>query len=65
MVKEIKVYAQGEGENLDLKYSRLICLDQCTLEEESQGLLETVFKDGKLVKTTNLKEIRNKLNSYK
>ena len=65
MVKEIKVYAQGEGENLDLKYSRLICLDQCTLEEESKGLLETVFKNGKLVKTTNLKEIRNKLNSYK
>lgn len=43
----------------------LICIDQCNYKQESKGLLETVFKNGKLLKTTNLKEIRNKLNSYK
>lgn len=51
--------------NPNTSYNTLVCYDQVSKEEESQGLLETVFKDGKLVKTTNLKEIRNKLNSYK
>lgn len=37
------------------------CLDQQTWEEEKKGWLTTVFKDGKLVKETNLEEIRNKL----
>lgn len=36
--------------------------DQCTWEEESKGLLQTVFKDGKLTRQTTLTEIRNKLN---
>lgn len=35
--------------------------DQCTWEEESVGLLKTVFKDGKLVRTTTLQEIRERL----
>ena len=35
--------------------------DKCTWEEEKTGLLTTVFKDGKLIKTTTLEEIRNKL----
>src|SRR3990167_1196888 len=39
----------------------LIVRDQCTWEEESQGLLQTVFKDGKLIKETTLEEIRNRL----
>lgn len=30
-------------------------------EEEKQGLLTTVFKDGKLTRITTLEEIRNKL----
>ena len=51
--------------NPNTSYNTLVCYDQVSKEEESKGLLETVFKDGKLVKTTNLKEIRNKLNSYK
>ncbi len=38
--------------------------DQCTWEEESGGLLKTVFKDGKLTKSVTLQEIRNKLNEY-
>lgn len=40
---------------------RIICRDQCTWEEEQSGLLETVFKDGKLTKVTTLEEIRNRL----
>lgn len=35
--------------------------DQQTWEEEKEGLLKTIFIDGKLVKRTNLEEIRNKL----
>lgn len=40
----------------------LVCVDRCTWEQESKGLLTTVFKDGKLVKETSLDEIRAKLN---
>lgn len=36
--------------------------DQCSWKEEGEGMLETVFKDGKLVKTTTLEEIRKRLN---
>jgi len=35
--------------------------DQCTWEEEALGELEIVFEDGRLVKETNLNEIRNRL----
>lgn len=35
--------------------------DQQTWGQELGGLLQTVFKDGKLVKTTTLEEIRNRL----
>jgi len=35
--------------------------DQCTGYEETQGMLQTVFKDSKLIKTTNLQEIRERL----
>jgi len=37
-------------------------IDQCNWEQESKGLLKTVFKNGKLVKETNLDAIRLKLN---
>ena len=40
---------------------RIYVSDQQTWEQEGQGLLKTVFKDGKLIKTTTLEEIRNKL----
>ena len=36
-------------------------VDQCTWEQEGRGLLQTVFKDGKLIKETTLEEIREKL----
>lgn len=42
----------------------LQCKDQCTKEEESTGLLTTVFLDGKLVRETNLETIRAKLSTY-
>lgn len=42
--------------NLDLTLSQ-----QVSVEEEQTGMLETVFKDGVLVKKTSLQEIRNRL----
>ena len=41
--------------------SKLQLKQSCTWEEESQGLLQTVFKDGKLVKETTLDEIKERL----
>lgn len=35
--------------------------DSCTKQEEHEGLLETVFCDGKLIKETSLQEIRTLL----
>lgn len=43
------------------KAGGLFVLDQQTWEQEQQGLLTTVFKDGKLVKETTLDGIREKL----
>lgn len=37
-------------------------MQSCTKEQEQEGLLTTVFKDGKLVKKTSLEEIRKRLN---
>jgi nicotinamide phosphoribosyltransferase len=39
-------------------------LDDVTPEQEKQGLLTTVFKDGVLVKETSLQQIRDKLKTY-
>lgn len=41
--------------------NQIVVLDQQSWEGESKGLLTTVFKDGKLTRTTTLEEIRNKL----
>lgn len=38
-----------------------VLYDQQTTEQEKQGELKTVFKDGQLVKTTTLSEIRQRL----
>lgn len=40
---------------------KLVQYDQQTREQEQQGLLETVFLDGKLVRKTTLQEIRNRV----
>ena len=37
--------------------------DQCSWEEEAQGLLTTVFKDGKLTREVTLDQIRERLNN--
>lgn len=37
--------------------------DRCTATEEDEGLLETTFLDGKLVRETTLSEIRKRLDS--
>jgi nicotinamide phosphoribosyltransferase len=42
---------------------RIVCKQQCTMEEEHGGLLETVFLDGKLVKDQRLQSIRILLES--
>lgn len=50
------LYVQKNSSNGDLEV-----IDQVDWETESKGLLTTVFKDGKLVKSTTLNEIRDKL----
>lgn len=40
---------------------QLVQFDQQTPEQEAQGLLETVFLDGELIRTTTLSEIRQRV----
>lgn len=49
----IKVYEEEKGKT-KMK-------DQCSKTEEAEGLLKTVFKNGKITKRTNLKKIRKRL----
>jgi nicotinamide phosphoribosyltransferase len=39
--------------------------DNCSAEEERQGLLKTIYKDGKHLVETSLKEIRSIIDDYK
>ena len=41
--------------------NEIICNDQQSWKQEKEGLLQIVFKNGKLTRTTTLEEIRNKL----
>jgi nicotinamide phosphoribosyltransferase len=43
---------------IDKTTGKLALKDQCSWEEEAQGELKTVFKDGKLIKDWSLAEIR-------
>ena len=36
---------------------------ECTPEEESQGLLQVIYENGKFYNTTTLTEIRERLNA--
>ena len=36
--------------------------DECTWEEEKQGLLKVVFENGKIMNEESLAEIRNRIN---
>ncbi len=40
----------------------LVMKDECTWEEEKQGLLQTVFENGKIVNEQSLSEIRSRIN---
>jgi nicotinamide phosphoribosyltransferase len=42
-------------------FDRMELKDQCTWKQEAEGWLETVFKDGKIVRETSLDEIRKRL----
>jgi len=48
----------------DTQTGRLALKDQCTWEEEAQGELKTVFKDGKLVVDWTLADIRNTVQQH-
>jgi nicotinamide phosphoribosyltransferase len=37
-------------------------LIQCTQEQESQGILQTIYENGKFQNRTSLTEVRNRLN---
>jgi nicotinamide phosphoribosyltransferase len=41
---------------------KLILKDQCSWEEEKQGLLKTVFENGKILNEQSLSEIRSRIN---
>lgn len=55
----LKVY-QAKGSH---GYSKLMLKDECTKEEENDGLLTTVYEDGRLVKETSLSKIRERINN--
>lgn len=38
-------------------------LTQCTWEQESQGILQTIYEDGQFHNQTTLKQIRERLNN--
>jgi nicotinamide phosphoribosyltransferase len=42
----------------------LVLKDECTWEEEKQGLLQTVFENGKIVNEQSLTEIRERINQH-
>ena len=49
----IKVY---ENENKEI-----VVQEECTPEEENQGLLQVIYEDGKFHNMTTLEEVRQKL----
>lgn len=42
---------------------KIVCLQQCTPEQENQGLLQVIYEDGKFYNQTTLTQIRARLNS--
>jgi nicotinamide phosphoribosyltransferase len=48
---------------VDMEDGKIVCYESQTPFEETQGLLQTVFKDGKLYNQTTLERIREKLKS--
>jgi len=60
----MKKSARGLLQVFEDENNELHLKDQCTWEEEQQGLLQTVFLDGQLIAPISLSEIRNRVNSY-
>ncbi|MCP4437537.1 MAG: nicotinate phosphoribosyltransferase [Aureispira sp.] len=48
---------------VELEDGKYVMYDEQTAEQEKQGLLETVFLDGELTRTTTLAEIRERMTS--
>lgn len=46
---------------LSMQHGKISYKDECTIQEEQQGLLQTVFKDGELLKEQSLSEIRQRI----
>lgn len=44
-------------------HENIFVVQECTPEEESQGLLQVIYEDGNFFNQTNLTEIRNKINN--
>lgn len=61
--KKSKKGLLGVFEESDVKGQNayLVCEDQLSWEDEATGKLTTVFKDGKLIRETNLEQIRERL----
>ena len=47
------------GDNMEY-----ITLDQCTEQQEKKGLLQTVFKDGELLKETTFAQIKERIKTF-
>lgn len=45
------------------KNNTYVAVDEVSEEQEQTGELQTVFKDGKLIKEFTLQEIRNNINN--
>lgn len=49
------------SEETDITYSKIEVKTECTREEESQGLLQVIYEDGKFYNQISLNEIRKRL----
>lgn len=62
-LKGLLCVAEGMGVNSKLEYvDKIGVIQECTPEQESEGLLQVIYKDGEFYNQTTLTEIRNKLN---
>ena len=55
----LKVYWQDAG----TKNSKIVLQDQCSEEQEIEGLLKTIFENGSFIKRTSLTEIRERISN--
>lgn len=41
--------------------NEIVCIDQCTWDQEAKGLLQTIYENGKFYNQTTLQQVRNRL----